>query len=112
VDVLATGGKDLSGTNVDGYCAAGTQRNARYASVAGVAAVLAEAAGECDDEDDGQRKKKTGTTTMHEPSSRPFARREHKAVGRKTVSVEGKAHQVQGFKVSGFQSCKVRAGIE
>jgi hypothetical protein len=38
---------------------------------------------------------------MHEPSSRPFARREHKAVKRKTVSVEGK---VQGFKVSGFQS--------
>jgi hypothetical protein len=38
---------------------------------------------------------------MHEPSSRPFARREHNILGWKTVSVEGKE---QGFKVSGFQS--------
>jgi hypothetical protein len=74
-----------------------------HSSVAGVAAALAEAAGEGDDEGDGQRKKKTGTATMHEPSSRPFARREHSIAGRKTVSVEG---QVQGFKVSGFQSFK------
>jgi hypothetical protein len=43
---------------------------------------------------------------MHEPSSRPSARREHNVVGRKGVSVEG---QVQGFKVSGpkFQSFEV-----
>jgi hypothetical protein len=72
-----------------------------HASVAGVAAALAEAAGEGDDEGDGQRKKKTGTATMHEPSSRPFARREHNVVGRKTVSVEGR---LSGFKVSRLQS--------
>ena len=40
---------------------------------------------------------------MHEPSSRPFARRERNVVVRETVSVEG---QVQGFKVSGQQSLK------
>jgi hypothetical protein len=41
---------------------------------------------------------------MHEPSSRPFARRErNNVVGRKTVSVEG---QVQGFKVSESESFK------
>jgi hypothetical protein len=74
-----------------------------HASIAGVAAAVAEAAGAGDDEGDGQSKKKTGTATMHEPSSRPFARREHNVVGRKTVSVEGK---VPGFKVSEFQSFK------
>jgi hypothetical protein len=41
---------------------------------------------------------------MHETSSRPFARREHKVLRRKTVSVEGKALQVQGCKVSGSGS--------
>jgi hypothetical protein len=46
---------------------------------------------------------------MHEPSSRPFARREQNVVGRKTVSVEGKE---PGFKVSGFQSFKARGHCE
>jgi hypothetical protein len=95
--ILAGGAKELSATDVDGEVAAGAQRNAGYASVAGVAGALAEAAGEGGDEGDGQRKKKTGTATMHESSSRPFARREPNLFGRKTVSVEGK---VQGFKVS------------
>jgi hypothetical protein len=44
---------------------------------------------------------------MHEPSSRPFARREHNnVVRRKTVSLEG---IVQGFKVSKFPT-KALAG--
>jgi hypothetical protein len=103
VGILPAGAKDLSAAYVDRDCAAGTHRNSSYASVAGAAAALAEAARESKDQGDGQRKKKTGTATMHEPSSRPFARREHKVVGWKTVSVEGK---VQGFKVSGLQSFK------
>jgi hypothetical protein len=46
---------------------------------------------------------------MHEPSSRPFARREHNVVGRKTVSVEGhwdfeQAVKLPGFKISEFRS--------
>jgi hypothetical protein len=42
---------------------------------------------------------------MHEPSSRPFASREpNNVVNRKTVSVEGKARKVQGFKAAEFQS--------
>jgi hypothetical protein len=45
---------------------------------------------------------------MHEPSSRPFARREPEAGTRKTASVEGKR---TGFKVSGFQSFKSGAGL-
>src|SRR5208282_182944 len=59
--VPAAGAKDLSATNLDGNGAA-----------------LAEATGEGNGEGDGQRKQKTGTATMHEPSSRPFAGREHK----------------------------------
>ena len=44
---------------------------------------------------------------MHEPSSRPFARREHNVVGRKTVSVEGhwdfeQAAKLPSFKISEF----------
>jgi hypothetical protein len=48
---------------------------------------------------------------MHEPSSRPFARREHNnVVGRKTVSVEGhwdigQGHR-PGLRVSRLQSFK------
>jgi hypothetical protein len=36
--------------------------------VASIAAALAETTRERDDQGDGQRKKKTGTATMHEPS--------------------------------------------
>lgn len=101
--ILAGGGKEQSATGVDGEVGAGAQRYGLHASAAGVAAALAEAAGEGDDKGDGQRKKKTGTATMHEPSSRPFAGRELDVVERKAVSVEG---QVQGFKASKPQVSK------
>jgi hypothetical protein len=105
--ILGGGAEDLSAADIDGEVGAGAQRNGLHASVAGVAAALAKTAGEGDDEGDGQCKKKTGTATIHEPSSRPFARREHIAVGRKTVSVEGHWDIGQGqrpcFKVSGLQ---------
>src|ERR1035441_10343485 len=107
--ILGAGTKALSAAGLERDCGAGAQGNARHASIAGVAAALAQAAGEGGDDADGQSKKKTGTATMHEPSSRPFARREQNVVGRKTVSVEGKE---PGFKVSGFQSFKARGHCE
>lgn len=90
----------MSATDINRLHAARVQRDGLHAPVALVAAALAEATGQSGDEDDGQCKKKSGTTTMHEPSSRPFARREINGGGRKTASVEG---QVQGFKVSGLK---------
>src|SRR5208337_612799 len=87
--ILGAGAKNLGATYIHGNSGARAQRNARHPSVAGITAALAEAASEGDDEDDGQSKKKTGTATMHEPSSYPFARHEHYVDRWKTVSVEG-----------------------
>ncbi len=54
--VLAAGAKDLSATHNKGEGVGGAQRNALHASATEVGAAFAEAAGEGDDEGDGQRK--------------------------------------------------------
>ena len=72
VGIPAAGAKDSEVPASIENVVAGGQRNARHASIAGVAAAFAEAAREGGDEGDGQSKKKTGTATMHEPSSRPI----------------------------------------
>src|SRR5208282_4673453 len=54
--VFAAGAKDLGATHLEGESVGGAQRNTLYACVAEVSAALAEAAGEGDDEGDGQRK--------------------------------------------------------
>src|ERR1700730_18278193 len=88
--ILGGGIKARSTADIDGEVGAGAQRNGLHSSATGVGTAFAETTGEGDDEGDDQGKKKAGTATMHEPSSRPFARREHNnVVGRKTVSVEG-----------------------
>src|SRR5216684_979604 len=90
VDIRGAGAEELSAANVDGEVGGWVQRNGLHCSAIGVGTAFAKAAGEGDDKGDDQSKKKTGTATTHEPSSRPFARRErNNVVGRKTVSVEG-----------------------
>ena len=92
---------------------AGTQRNARTRlPLPGLLLLLPRQPVRASSEDDGQCKKKTGTATMHESSSRPFARRERKCGW--AENCQCRRSSLQGFKVSEvskFQSPKSKSRL-
>src|SRR5882672_5713097 len=85
---IAGGGAEiLCLSDFQGDSAAGAQGHGLDAAVGEIAGAFSDTTGEGGKRDNSQDKKEAGTATIHEPSSRPFPRRE-RVVWRKTVSVE------------------------